>query len=175
MQHHGGAQEHRGEGLDRARVGNPGVVRPRGNAKAILLQAYLECLNAVCHHKQQRESNPGARVQAQIVKMLTAKTKALAVEYREAYGFCLDLWDDDGLSSALLVGSSGEEDRGDCKERCGDGSLRLPVAPEMAAMKGHEVVLRLALLADFYRYLAGFAPGRDVLCSKVGCDQKRGL
>ncbi|KAK2809017.1 hypothetical protein Q5P01_000596 [Channa striata] len=138
---------------DRSR---PTVCRDRGTAPpcssftsdrvpdpAILLQAYLECLNAICHHKQ-RDSEPGARVQSQIVKMLTTKTKASTAGYREAYELCLDLWDE-GLSS-VLAGPRGEgADRG---ERGGDGDL--PAACEMALMRGHEVLLRLALLADFY-------------------------
>ncbi|KAK2811914.1 hypothetical protein Q5P01_000136 [Channa striata] len=58
---------------------------PVATQKAILLQAYLECLNAICHHKQ-RDGEPGARVQSQIVKMLTTKTKASA-GYREASSY----------------------------------------------------------------------------------------
>ncbi|KAK2811416.1 hypothetical protein Q5P01_000211 [Channa striata] len=93
--------------------------------------------------------------------MLTTKTKASTAGYREAYELCLDLWDE-GLSS-VLAGPRGEgADRG---ERGGDGDL--PAACEMASMRGHEVLLRLALLADFYRYQA-----EDLLLDEVRSARK---
>ncbi|TKS64966.1 hypothetical protein D9C73_027758 [Collichthys lucidus] len=67
--------------------------------------------------------------------MLTSKTRI--TDYREAYEFCVDLWDE--LSLALF------ESQG--------SSLVAPSRDELAQMQGSGAVIRLALLADFYRYL----------------------
>ncbi|KAK2821891.1 hypothetical protein Q5P01_021956 [Channa striata] len=92
--------------------------------------------------------------------MLTTKTKA-PTAVTAGLELCLDLWDE-GLSS-VLAGPRGEgADRG---ERGGDGNL--PAACEMASMRGHEVLLRLALLADFYRYQA-----EDLLLDEVRSARK---
>lgn len=71
----------------------------------------------------------------QLVKMLTSKTK-ISEGCREAYGLCVDLWDE--LSSAV-VGSQGS-------------SLKLPSRDDLQ-MRDSRAIVRLALLADFYRYL----------------------
>ncbi|KAE8278013.1 hypothetical protein D5F01_LYC23948 [Larimichthys crocea] len=67
--------------------------------------------------------------------MLTSKTRITG--YREAYEFCVDLWDE--LSLALF------ESQG--------SSLVAPSRDELAQIQGSGAVIRLALLADFYRYL----------------------
>ncbi|KAE8287296.1 hypothetical protein D5F01_LYC13334 [Larimichthys crocea] len=134
MQHHGRVEEHRRERVGGARVHDAGVVWSRRYAKSILLQAYLDCLNKVWHSKQRDESST-PRIQTQLVKMLTSKTRI--ADYREAYEFCVDLWDE--LSLALF------ESQG--------SSLVPPSRDELGQMQGSGAMIRLALLADFYRYL----------------------
>lgn len=133
MQHHGGIKKIRCKWVDGAGVDDIGVVWSRRYAKSILLQVYLECLNTVCHSKQ-RDNGSTPRMQTKLVKMLTSKTKL--PDYADAYKFCLALWDE--LSLALI------ESQG--------SSVALPKKEELSLMQGHEVILRLALRADFYRY-----------------------
>lgn len=133
MQHHGGIEKNQCKWVDGAGVDDIGVVCSRRYAKSILLQAYLECLNTVCHSKQ-RDNGSTPRMQTKLVKMLTSKTKL--PDYADAYKFCSALWDE--LSLALI------ESQG--------SSVALPKKEELSLMQGHEVILRLALLADFYRY-----------------------
>ena len=66
--------------------------------------------------------------------MLTSKTRTS--ECGDAYKFCLELWDE--LSQALIESQ--------------ESSTVLPSKEELSQMQGHEVMIRLALLADFYRY-----------------------
>lgn len=134
MQNHRRVDEYRREGTDAdgAGIDDSGVVWSRRYAKSILLKAYLECLNAVCHSKQRDGSAP--TLQTKLVKMLTSKTKITARD--EAYKFCLELWDE--LSLALI------DPQG--------SSVMLPSKKELIDLQGHEVLIRLALLADFYRY-----------------------
>ncbi|KAE8277175.1 hypothetical protein D5F01_LYC25006 [Larimichthys crocea] len=134
MQHHGRVDKHRCERVGGARVLDAGVVWSRRYAKSILLQAYLDCLDKVLHSKQ-RDERSTPRIQTQLVKMLTSKTRITG--YREAYEFCVDLWDE--LSLALF------ESQG--------SSLVAPSRDELAQIQGSGAVIRLALLADFYRYL----------------------
>lgn len=135
MQHHGRVEKHRRERVDGARVRDAGVVWSRRYAKSILLQAYLDCLNKVVCHSKQRDERTTPRIQTQLVKMLTSKTRI--ADYREAYEFCVDLWDE--LSLALF------ESQG--------SSLVAPSRDELGQMQGSGAMIRLALLADFYRYL----------------------
>lgn len=90
-------------------------------------------LSTVCHSKY-RDNGYAAKMQTKIVKMLTSKTKI--TDCGDAYKFCLELWDD--LSLALIESQ-------DC-------SVVLPSKDQLARLQGHEVMVRLALLADFYRY-----------------------
>ncbi|KAE8280243.1 hypothetical protein D5F01_LYC20797 [Larimichthys crocea] len=134
MQHHGRVEEHRRERVGGARVHDAGVVWSHRYAKSILLQAYLDCLNKVWHSKQRDESST-PRIQTQLVKMLTSKTGI--ADYREAYEFCVDLWDELSLALCESQGSS----------------LVPPSRDELCQMQGSGAMIRLALLADFYRYL----------------------
>lgn len=133
MHHHGRIDKHRGQLLGRAWVDDTEFMWSRRYAKSILLQAYLECLSTVCHSKC-RDNGYAARMQTKLVKMLTSKTKI--TDCSDAYKFCLELWDD--LSLALIESQ--------------DSSVVLPSKDQLARLQGHEVMVRLALLADFYRY-----------------------
>lgn len=133
MQDHGGLEKHRSKWGCGAGVDDTGIVWSRRYAKSILLQAYLECLNTVCHSKQ-RDSGSTPRLQTKLVKMLTSKTRTS--ECGDAYKFCLELWDE--LSQALIESQ--------------ESSTVLPSKEELSQMQGYEVMIRLALLADFYRY-----------------------
>lgn len=133
MQHHRRVEEHRGERLDGVRVDEDGVVRTRCQAKAILLQAYLECLDGVCHSKP-KDSGSTPRLRKELVKLLTSRKNPVGCS--EAFRFCLEMWDD--LSSALS----------ESKDVC----VWLPKKEDLAHMREREVMLRLALLADFYWY-----------------------
>lgn len=124
--------DQRSERAHRARVRDGRVVRPCWYAKSILLQAYLECLNTVCHYKQRDPVGNVSDVRTTLVKMITSKTKLC--DLSKAYDFCLCLWDH--LSSALVV----------------DQEYPLPDKRELKLLDGYRVILRLALLADFYRY-----------------------
>lgn len=139
MQHHGGLEKHRREWVDGAGVDDTGIVWSRGYAKSTLLQAYLECLNTVCHSKQ-RANGSVPRLQTKIVKMLTSKTKVSDCD--EVYKLCLQLWDE--LSLALCVDKESQE------SQC--GVALLPDEADLARVKENKVLIRLALLADFYRY-----------------------
>lgn len=133
MQHHGGIEKNRREGVGRAGVDDTRVVWSRRYAKSILLQAYLECLSRACHSKS-RENTSTPRIQTQIVKMLMAKTNLSECE--DAYKLCSDLWDD---LSLVLIGSQ-------------DFKVTFPNKEQLSRMEGREVMIRLAVLADFYRY-----------------------
>lgn len=133
MQDHGRLEKHRRKWVCGAGVDDAGIVWSRSYAKSILLQAYLECLNTVCHSKQ-RDSGSTPRLQTKLVKMLTSKTTSSDCD--DAYKFCLDLWDE--LSLALIESQ--------------ESSAVLPSKEELCQMQGHEDMIRLALLADFYRY-----------------------
>ena len=89
-------------------------------------------------HSKQRECVSTSSIQTKLVKMLTSKTKTFP-ECGEAYILCFRLWEE--LCLALLD-SNVEGTR-----------VALPSKHELATMQGCEVMLRLALMADFYRYL----------------------
>lgn len=98
-------------------------------------------------------------MQTKIVKMLTSKTKIS--DCGDAYKFCLELWDDLSLALIDLKGSS----------------VVLPSKERLSLMQGCKVVLRLALLADFYRYqkedLALYAKESDVKVCGIRSDALR--
>lgn len=132
MKHNRGIHNQRSERSRRARVRNGGIVWSRRQAKSILLQAYLECLNTVCHYKQRDFVGDNSDVRTTLVKMITSKTKLCNLS--RAHELCLCLWNQ--LSSALVA----------------DRQYSLPGRRELQLLQGYQVILRLALLADFYRY-----------------------
>lgn len=138
MEHGRRVEEHVAHGQDIHSVFQVQVVGSNREAKALLGEAYIQCLSsATCHSKIRGDCREND-ARKELVKLLMCKTNAPGCE--NAYKLCLSLWDT--LSAALT-----SEEEGCCVNW-------MPSREAVSEREDKKPLLRLGLMAHFYRYLS---------------------
>ena len=137
MEHRRRVEEHVGHRQDIHSIFQVQVVGSNRETKALLGEAYIQCLSSAASHSKTRWYCQENDARKELVKLLVCKTNVPGCE--RAYEVCLSLWND--LAAALFT----EEER--C---CANWRQSWDAA---SVSEGKRPMLRLGLMAHFYRFL----------------------